>query len=387
MSAASRCIQCGRELPEGAFFCAFCGKKQPVSRADEPDEKKGPIARAVSESFVWDSVLMDRARQLADTSPVSEKSQVLGLGDLRQMLNASQLMTQHSQPAVTPEPDAMPVLLPPRTMLAENYVIEDQIGSGGMGVVYRAQDMAMHRQVAIKVLHSSLFGKNKIRERFLREAKLMATLTHPNIVRIHDLLEEEQLMATVMQYIKGTNLKSYLEQQTRQLPFTAIMNLFTPILAAMEEAHKKGIIHRDLKPGNILLKKQADLYVPMLTDFGLAKVVEGTNYTVSGVLLGTCMYMSPEQFQSEQDIDQRSDIYALGIILYQLCTGVCPFRENNLFALMKAHLSHDPTPPSTLRADTPPALEKLILNTLAKQRNERLTSCLEFSERLQEALT
>lgn len=381
MTSVSQCVTCSKELPQGALFCAFCGEKQP--NPEPPPER---LAQASSESFVWDSDLMGRVRELADTSLVSQRSQALDLGNWRDILDASQMMAQSSSPDIAPEPSAPPALLPPRTMLAENYIIEDQIGSGGMAVVYRARDMAMHRHVAIKVLHASLFGKHKIRERFLREAQLMSTLSHPNIVRIHDLLNEEHMLAIVMQYIPGTNLKDFLEQQTRFLSFSSIKSLLSPILKALDEAHQNKVIHRDLKPGNVLLHQDNNAFVPMLTDFGLAKVAEGTNYTMSGVVLGTCHYMSPEQFQSKKDIDQRSDIYALGVMLYQLCTGVCPFQENNLFLLMKAHLSQAPEPPSTLRRETPLALQNLILDALAKNPEERVESCSVFLDRLHHAI-
>lgn len=277
-------------------------------------------------------------------------------------------------------------ILPAGTILGKHYRIENKIGEGGMGVVYQATDLVMQRTVAIKLLHANLLGEQGIRQRFLREGRLMSTLNHTHVVQVYDLIEDNRVLALVMEYVKGITLTEYLKTWGGQLPYSEILDLMNPILDAMEEAHQQGIIHRDLKPDNILLQHNLTQMFPKIADFGLAKIIEGTSYTVSGALLGTCMYMSPEQIQSERSLDHRADIYSLGITLYQLCTGRCPFQDTNHFALMMAHVQQEPVPPSRLRKDMPQALENLILHALAKSPEDRVNSCAEFQQRLNQAI-
>ncbi|TNE52094.1 MAG: hypothetical protein EP343_01465 [Deltaproteobacteria bacterium] len=371
MTAPSHCIKCNKELPPGALFCAYCGTKQ-----DAPQTE-------AERTLIDVSVDASEAQTLVAT-PQDHPSTV-------DTLDVAPYPIPSSSEKKQPPPQLAKMLppggvLPAGTVIGRHYVLEEKIGEGGMGVVYRAFDRVMERSVAIKLLHANLLGEQGIRRRFLREGRLMSTLNHPNIVQVYDLLEEQRILALVMEFVEGITLTEHLKQWGGQLPYAEILNLLVPVLDAMEEAHNQGIIHRDLKPDNILLQHTATRMFPKIADFGLAKIIEGTSYTVSGALLGTCMYMSPEQIKNKLSLDQRADIYSLGITLYQLCAGRCPFQDTNHFALMMAHVQQEPVPPSRLRDDLPEALEALILEALVKEPDERLSSCLEFRERLEAAI-
>ncbi len=291
-----------------------------------------------------------------------------------------------TDPALAPTPYLPPRLLAAGTLLTRRYRIDGVIGEGGMGVVYRGVDLERDRVVAIKALHGSLMGDTEIRRRFAREAQLMLGWNHRHVARVHDILEHDDLLAFVMEYVDGPTLEDYVQRWGGKLPYDDVRHIFTGLLAAMDEAHGLGIVHRDLKPQNILLRLDDAGPFPKIVDFGIAKILEGTTYTVTGALLGTCRYMSPEQAQSPQDVDHRSDIYSLGVTLYRAVTGRCPFEGNNHFALMMAHVGQAPEPPSHYRPYLPPALEAIILQALAKDRADRPASCAAFSAALEAAL-
>jgi serine/threonine-protein kinase len=281
--------------------------------------------------------------------------------------------------------------LPPRliaagTKIVDRYLIEGVIGEGGMGVVYRGRDLQKDRLVAIKALHGSLMGDPEIRRRFVREAQLMLGWNHKHVARVHDLIERDELLAFVMEYVDGPSLEDHVQRWGGKLPWDEIRQIFTGVLDAMEEAHSVGVVHRDLKPQNILLSLGADGTEPKIVDFGIAKILEGTTYTMTGALLGTCRYMSPEQVQAPQDVDHRADIYSLGVTLYRCVTGRCPFEGNNHFAVMMAHVEQQPAPPSDYRPHMPGALETLMLQVLAKSREDRPASCHVFRKSLETAL-
>jgi serine/threonine-protein kinase len=266
------------------------------------------------------------------------------------------------------------------------YRIEDVLGEGGMGVVYRAHDDAVGRTVAIKCLHTNLAGDKEIRRRFAREARVLGSVIHPNVVAVHDFVEHEHLSAIVMELVDGPSLVAYQAKWRGRVPYGEIGALFGAVLGAVGYGHERGIVHRDLKPDNVLVLETPDGPVPKVVDFGIAKILEGTTYTMTGALLGTCRYMSPEQVQRPERADPRSDVYSLGVTLYQLATGVVPFDSPNHFAVMMAHVNQAPKKPSEVRADLPPALEALILDALAKDPAARPASCAEFRSRLDLAL-
>jgi serine/threonine-protein kinase len=277
-----------------------------------------------------------------------------------------------------------PMRIAPGTKISV-YRIEQVIGEGGMGVVYRAYDEALARFVALKCLHSNLAGDLDIRRRFEREARILQSYSHPNVVRVHDFVEHDYLLAMVMELVEGPNLVEHLAKWRGHMPLEEIRQLFRAVLEAVEAGHRNGVIHRDLKPENILVTGSAEALRPKIVDFGIARILEGTTYTVTGAFLGTCCYMSPEQVQRPHAADHRSDIYSLGVTLYQLCTGKLPF-EGNHFAVMMAHVNEAPRPPSELRPELSPALEKLILSALSKDPSSRPESCSAFLDQLDTAL-
>jgi serine/threonine-protein kinase len=307
-------------------------------------------------------------------------------------------MTESISPApTTKEPLSRPPsrLIAPGTELAGGtYVVDALLGEGGMGVVYAATDRARDRKVAIKTLHGSLMGDAGIRRRFTREAKLMTGWSHPHIATVYDFFEqrapgaaEPELLAFVMELVEGEDLERYLNKWSGHLPYDDVRAVFTAILDAMAAAHERGIVHRDLKPQNILLRITEAGLDPRVVDFGLAKVLEGTQYTLTGAVLGTARYMSPEQVQAQGELDHRSDIYSLAVSLYRAVTGRCPFEGDNHFGLMMAHVNQEPPPPSRYRPNLPDALERLLLDALSKAPADRPQSCADFKDRLEDALS
>jgi serine/threonine-protein kinase len=280
--------------------------------------------------------------------------------------------------------------LPPARLLPGTeisvYRVESVLGEGGMGVVYKAHDRARQRVVALKCLHSNLAGNPEIRRRFAREARVLRAWSHENVVAVHDFVERDHLLAIVMEYVDGITLVRHIEKWRGRVPFQEIRALLAGVLDAMDQGHRMGVVHRDLKPDNILVVTGEDGPRPKIVDFGIARILQGTTYTLSGAFLGTCSYMSPEQVKNPHAADPRSDIYSLGVTLYQLSTGKVPFDNPNHFAVMMSHVADPPAPPSSLRADLPPALERLILDALAKDPAERPASCAAFRERLDHAL-
>jgi len=276
-----------------------------------------------------------------------------------------------------------PMRIPMGTVLSGAYAVQSVLGEGGMGVVYRAQDRVLGRTVAIKCLHSNLAGDAEIRRRFVREARVLRTFSHPHVVSVFDLIEHDHLLGIVMEHVDGPSLAHHILKWRGRVPFDEVRSIFSAVLEAMDEAHRQGIVHRDLKPDNVLVGRgPSGELAPKVVDFGIARILEGTTYTVSGALLGTCRYMSPEQVKGDKTADHRSDIYSLGVTLYELSAGRPPFGEDNHFALMMAHVQTEPLPPSRHRADIPKPLEELILRALAKNPAERPQTCAEFRELL-----
>jgi serine/threonine-protein kinase len=287
--------------------------------------------------------------------------------------------------------DARQRMLPPRlvasgTRITDRYEIDRVLGEGGMGVVYRAIDRQRNRIVAIKALHASFMGDPDIRRRFKREAQLMLSWNHRHVARVDDVIEHDDLLAFVMECVDGPTLEEHAQRWNGKLPYDEIRQIFTGLLEAMAEAHSIGIIHRDLKPHNILLHLGDDGITPKIVDFGVAKVLEGTMYTMTGALLGTCRYMSPEQVRSPQHVDHRADIYSLGVTLYRCVTGRCPFEGSTHYAVMMAHVEQKPEPPSAFRPHVPAALERLMLQVLEKDRADRPQSCGALKDALEHAL-
>jgi predicted Ser/Thr protein kinase len=253
--------------------------------------------------------------------------------------------------------------------IGHQYDVEQEIGRGGMSVVFRARDRRLNRLVAIKVLPPELAYDPAIRTRFTREAQTAAQLAHGHIVPIYDVGEKDGVAHFVMALITGGNLAELLAREPRQ-PIEEARRFLREIADALAYAHQRGVIHRDIKPDNILL--DAATGRAMVTDFGIARAIEaGTRLTVTGAAVGTPTYMSPEQAVGERDIDGRTDIYSLGVIGYQMLTGRVPFSAANPMALLLKHVGERPRPIADLRADAPKALREAIERALMKEPEER----------------
>ncbi|MBU1239822.1 serine/threonine protein kinase, partial [Myxococcota bacterium] len=263
------------------------------------------------------------------------------------------------------------------------YEITGIIGEGGMGYVLKGIQPFIRKKVAIKVLKPDLTANEQSTNRFLAEAQAVNAIGHPNIIDIFSFGRfKEGLHYFVMEFLDGITLEEYISQVSI-VPYMEAVDILEDILDALNAAHEKGIIHRDLKPDNIFLLKRKGSFFVKILDFGLAKISEEgikTAHTKSGVPVGTPLYMSPEQCMGDQ-VDQRSDIYALGVILYKMFTGQCPFKDGSFLTIITCHLVQEPFPPSQL-AEMPSALEEIILKALAKDRDDRFQSVKELEAAL-----
>jgi serine/threonine protein kinase len=276
------------------------------------------------------------------------------------------------------------------------YELRERLARGGQGEVWKAYDTGLRRYVAIKLLHADMESDPDFVSRFEREARFIASLRHPNIVQIHDFqfIHNPDSNTTtaymVMDYIEGSTLADYIRNTSRKLQFPAaadIVYIFTEVSLAIDYAHSKGMIHRDIKPANILLDQRmpgkSAIGLPILTDFGIAKL-QGVSADKTQVL-GTPLYVSPEQAQRFPG-DKRSDLYSLGIILYEMTTGVTPFRGDSLLAILMQHVQELPTPPTLINPQISPALSEVILKSIAKDPDARFQSASAMTIALAEAL-
>ena len=251
--------------------------------------------------------------------------------------------------------------------LAAHYELDCEIGRGGMGIVYRAKDRRLKRQVAIKLLPPELAFRSEIKSRFLREAETAAQLSHPNIVPIYTVDEQEQLVFFVMAYIDGDNLAKRLHERG-VLTIDETRKILREVADALAYAHERGVVHRDIKPDNILLDVKSGR--PMVTDFGIARAMDSdgdSRLTATGMAIGTPAYMSPEQAAGEREIDGRSDLYSLGILGYQMLTGEPPFTASSTPAMLVKHISERPIPVDQRRSDVPPDLARSVMMLLEKE--------------------
>ncbi|PPS75706.1 MULTISPECIES: protein kinase domain-containing protein [Streptomyces] len=266
-----------------------------------------------------------------------------------------------------------------RALAGGRYQLRDLLGQGGMASVHLAYDSVLDRQVAIKTLHTDLGREQAFRERFRREAQAVAKLTHTNIVSVFDTGEDTlDGMTTpyiVMEYVEGRPLGSVLDEDVRQqgaMPADKALKITADVLAALEISHEMGLVHRDIKPGNVMMTKRA---VVKVMDFGIARAMQSgvTSMTQTGMVVGTPQYLSPEQALG-RGVDARSDLYSVGIMLFQLVTGRLPFEADSPLAIAYAHVQEEPPVPSSVNRSLPPAVDALIARALKKNPNERFPS-------------
>jgi serine/threonine-protein kinase len=272
-----------------------------------------------------------------------------------------------------------------RAALAGRYGVEREIGHGGMATVYLAHDLKLSRRVALKILHPDL-GPTLGTERFLREIATASRLSHPNILALHDSGEADGRLFYAMPYVEGESLRQRLERES-QLPVDETIRILTAVAGALDYAHRAGVVHRDIKPENILLATASggNRSHPLVADFGIARALDaagGERLTQTGLALGTPAYMSPEQAAGGGRLDERSDIYALGCVAYEMLAGTTPFTGPTAQAILARH-AVDPVPPlRTLRPTVPPAVAFAIERALAKVPADRFATAVEFAEAL-----
>ena len=261
----------------------------------------------------------------------------------------------------------------PGEKFGERYTIIEEVGRGGMGTAYKAEDKELGTTVVLKMIRSELASRPQMIEQFKKETLLGRAVSHENVVRIHDLGEVDKIKYISMDYIKGENL-SELIQTSGTLTLATCLNITWQIGQALKAAHRKGIVHRDLKPSNVMIDNSGRVFV---TDFGLAKSVAVPKGHPDRRLVGTPKYFSPEQARGEE-LDQRSDIYSLGVMMYEMVTGVPPFDADTMEGYAHMHISQRPSPPSKINRALPPSCEKIILKCLEKRKEDRYQSVEEL---------
>lgn len=253
------------------------------------------------------------------------------------------------------------------------YRIQRIIGLGGMAVVFEAEDLLMHRTVAVKMLKEGVGDDATSVKRFINESKAVSMLSHPNIVSIYDVSVREDLKYIVMEHIRGITLKNYMSRKGK-LPVREAVSFTEQILRALDHAHSKGIIHRDIKPQNIMLLKNGMIKV---ADFGIAKLPSAETVTVTDKAIGTVYYISPEQ-ASGKPIDPRSDLYSVGVMLYEMVTGTLPFSADSPVSVALMQIHNTPRPPRALCPELPLGLQQIILRAMEKDPDRRYQSAREM---------
>jgi serine/threonine protein kinase len=273
----------------------------------------------------------------------------------------------------------MPLIIRPVDMLAQattgEYEILNELGRGGMAAVYLAREVALNRKVAIKLILPTIVDGPEAVERFKREARTAASLSHPGVIPIYAVRESDHALFFVMKYVEGRTLSSIL-RSAGPLPVTLVRNVITSVAMALDYAHRNGVIHRDIKPGNIMVDIEGHV---MVTDFGIAKVADAAGLTTTGRTIGTPAYMSPEACAG-REVDGGSDQYALGVVAYEMLAGRNPFLAENSVGIMYAHVHEDPQPIGELRPDCPPEVAAAIMRMISKTPAARFPSLKDVAQ-------
>jgi serine/threonine-protein kinase len=267
-------------------------------------------------------------------------------------------------------------------VLADRYELEELVGAGGMSSVFRAHDRLLDRKVALKILHQHYSGDDEYVERFRREARAVAALSHPNIVTVIDRGDHDGRQFIVFEYVEGENLKRLIERRG-PAPVATALELGMQIARGLSFAHQQGLIHRDVKPQNVLLNGDGRAKV---TDFGIARSLDVQHgMTQTGTVLGTSDYIAPEQAQGQR-VDEHTDVYSLGVVLYELLTTEVPFPGENFVAVAMRHINEPPPPIRDKRPDVPPRVEAAIQKAMAKRPEDRFPTMADFCRELEACL-
>src|SRR5436309_662491 len=338
--------------------------------------------------FALDSLAIE-ARSGDEIGMLSQAFQQL-VADLKEKADLVEYMTSVSRAAPTAQlatPSPRPSVasrgdvLRPGTLFASRYEVKELLGTGGMGVVYRAFDRELQEPVAIKTLRpEALAGDGVALERFKQEIRLARRIAHRNVVRTYDLGEVNGLYYLTMEYVEGTSLKQLIGTRGR-LPVPVVLTIGKQLCRALEVAHEQGVIHRDIKPQNIVVDPTGFLKV---MDFGIARLATpatGKGLTQEGMSIGTPDYMSPEQL-SGLELDARSDLYSAGVVLFECLTARVPFEAASVYALIAKHLEQSPPDPRTLNAEISEALANVIMKAMAKEPADRYQSAAQMHDAL-----
>jgi tRNA A-37 threonylcarbamoyl transferase component Bud32 len=344
------CAQCGSTSPSGAVFCGSCG----AQLGKQGTAPGSPIAAA------------------APLAPVPAKAALPSWP----LPPPPPLPLAPEAGAPTP---AKRGALANGTVIDGKYAIVQVLGQGGMGIVYLARDIHTGLSVVLKAVRRELAHRPDVRQRTLAEGRVLAQIDHPNVVQLKAVVVEASDLWLVMQYVEGESLDKIIgdySSRGERMPIAEALGIFRQIVAGVGAAHEEGVIHRDLKPANVLIRRK-DRTIKV-TDFGIAKIPSETNREQTKGIIGSLWYMSPEQVTGRRDLDQRVDIYALGILLYQMLVGQVPFDAESDYDVMKMHAEAPMPAASAARADVPAAVDVLIQKMCSKSRDERFQSCEEL---------
>ena len=261
------------------------------------------------------------------------------------------------------------------------YEIQELLGQGGMSAVYKAYDPNLRRVVAVKIIHPHLSTDSQFVARFEEEAAAVAQLRHPNIIQVYDFNSDSDTYYIVFEYVPGETVQARLKRMkaaNRTMDMGEAIKVGAQVADGLQNAHNKGLIHRDIKPANIILNVTSE---PIIMDFGIAKIMGGTQHTATGAVLGTARYMSPEQIKGEQ-IDPRTDIYSLGVTLFEMLGGRPPFEANSAMSLMMMHMT-DPIPDlNAIRSEVSPRLVAVVNKSLTKNPDDRYQTAAQMAAAL-----
>ena len=384
----AKCPHCQNDVPLFSLKCNGCGKAIAAETLREDTIRQlggdGPLStlRGIPGQSLDGQTLQDGQidAPLDDKTlreppgpaliPLERASKTIADQGPARLREADPLIaTAPIQAALSVPPQVRPSLLRPGDVV-EGYRVEEEVGRGGMGRVYRAIHEITDQEVALKMLLPKLVGDPRLRARFVNEAKVLAQMSHPNLVPLLGYIEARGGVFIVMPFIRGITLERMLARQGR-LALGVAESLFVQIADGLSAIHAHGVLHRDLKPGNIIITSDGTV---LITDFGIARSLGSKKLTVTGMVVGTAEYLSPEQASGTSRDDLRSDIYSLGVLLYEMVCGQVPFRHSNAAQILLRHVQSPPPPPRTIRPDLPKPLEDVLLKALSKKPEDRFAT-------------